>query len=241
MGSFTLVDATTHIGGYDWTTDMNQITFSGESEELENTTFGNGGWRSRLGGLKDINAELAGYWQAATTSVDTEAFNSLGLANEIVTMGPTGVEGSTAYLWRGEKFTYDMWGNIGEVTPFNLALMGSHGQGAARGAWLKKRANVSATGATGSAFQIVGGIPSGAALHASLHVFSAGTTVTGVIESDDANTFASATTRLTFSAVTSVGGTFQRIAGPITDTWFRLRITAITGTFNVACAIGVGV
>lgn len=241
MGSFALVDVTTHVGGYDWTTDMNQMTFGLEAEGLENTTFGNGGWRSRLAGLRDINAELAGYWQAGTTSVDTEAFTKLGTADEVVTMGPTAVEGETAYLWRGEKFTYDAFGNIGEVTPFNLAMMGSNGEGAARGAWLKKKANVSSTGATGTSFQLPVGITASEALHASFHVFSVGTTITAVIESDADNTFASATTRLTFGPLTAVGGTYRRVEGAITDTWYRLRVTAATGTFSVACAIGVGV
>jgi hypothetical protein len=241
MGSFALVDVTTHIGGYDWTTDMNQMTFGLEAEGLDNTTFGNGGWRSRLAGLRDINAELAGYWQAGATSVDVEAFTKMGTANEVVTMGPTNVEGETAYLWRGEKLTYDLFGNIGEVTPFNVAMTGSHGEGAARGAWLKKKANVSSTGATGTAFQIPGGILADTALHASFHVFSVGTTITAVLESDDSSSFASATTRLTFGPITATGGTYGRVEGAIADTWYRLRVTAATGTFNIASAIGVGV
>ena len=241
MGSFALVDVTTHIGGYDWTTDMNSLTFSGEGDELDNTTFGDGGWRSRIGGLKDVNAEYGGYWQAGDPSVDKEAFSNLGLANEPVTLSPTGVEGDTAYIWRGAKFGYEMFGSIGEVTPFSLTMNGSHGIGAARGAYLKARANVSATGATGTAFEIPGGVAADEALHASFHVFSAGTTVTAVIESDSDNTFSSAVTRLTFGPTTTVGGQHARIAGALTDTWYRLRVTAITGTFNVACAIGVGV
>lgn len=241
MGSFSMVDVSTFVGGYDMTTDMNQITMSTGAEELENTTFGGGGFRSRIAGLKDINAELAGYWQSATSSIDVEAFTKLGIADEVVSMTPDRVEGSRAYIWRGEKFAYELFGEVGEVTPFSLTMMGSNGQGAARGALVKTRANVSATGATGTAFQIVGGIPTGMALHASLHVFSVGTTITAVIESDDSSGFGTATTRATFGPITTVGGNLQRVAGPITDDWFRLRVSAITGTFNIACAVGIGV
>lgn len=239
--SFVLVDVTTYIASYNFTTDMNQLSFNAGAEELDNTTFGNGGWRTRVAGLKDVEAELSGYWQAGTPSVDSEVFTNLGVADRVVTMSPTGVEGDTAYLWRGEKFAYDMFGNIGELTPFNVSMMGSHGQGAARGALLKARGNVSATGATGTSFRIIGGIPSGLALYSSFHVFSAGTTVTALVESDDANTFGTATTRLTHGPITTVGGTVQRIAGPITDDWYRLRVSAVTGAFSIACAIGIGV
>lgn len=241
MGSFALVDVTTYIGGYDMTTDMNQISLNLSADEKDSTTFGNGGWRSRVGSHKDISGELAGYWGAGTPSVDAEAFANLGVADRVITMTPTGVEASTAYLWRGEKFGYELFGGIGDVTPFSLSLQGSHGQGMARGTLLKARGNVSATGATGSAVQITGGVPTGLALHGSFHVFTAGTTVTAVVESDDNSGFTTPTTRLTFGPLTSSQGVISRLAGPITDTWFRLRVSAITGTFNVACAIGIGV
>jgi hypothetical protein len=44
---------------------------------------------------------------------------------------------------------------------------------------------------------------------------------------------------MTFGPITTVGGTWgTRVAGAITDTWWRLRVTAITGTFQIACAAG---
>lgn len=241
MGSFALVDVTTHVAGYDMTTDMNQLSMNVSADELEDTTFGSGKFRTRKAGLKDVEADLEGYWQAGTTAVDTESFASLGVADQVVTMGPSAVEGETAYLWRGEKFTYSSFGEIGSLVPFSLNMKGSNGQGLSRGVWLKSKANVAAIGATGTAFQLVGGVASGAALYGNFHVFSAGTTVTAVVESATANTFAGATTRLTFGPITAVGGTMVRLVGPITDTWFRVRVSAITGTFSVACSMGIGV
>lgn len=238
MSSYVLVDVTTYVGGFNFTTKMNSVALSNSIDELDSTVFGNGGFRSRKGGLKDVSAELAGYWD---NEVDDAAFTRLGIADDAVSISPTGVEGDPAFLWRGEKFTYSGFGTIGQLAPFSLTMMGSHNQGVARGSFLKSQGNVSTTGATGTAFRIVGGIPSGFALYTHIHVFSAGTTVTGLIESDDANTFASATTRTTHAAMTAVGSYVQRVAGPLTDDWYRLRISAITGTFSVACSIGVGV
>jgi hypothetical protein len=237
MSSFVLLDVTSYVGGFNLTTKMNQISMSAEADALDDTTFGNAGWRTRQSGLKDVDADLAGYWD---NEIDANAYAGLGIANEAVSISPTGVEGETAYLWRGERFSYQAFGSIGALVPFNLGMMGSHSQGVARGAFLKAQTNVSATGATGTEFEIAGGIPSGAALYSNFHVFSVGTTITAVVESDEDDTFASATTRLTHGPLTAVGGNVQRIAGPITDTFFRLRVTAVTGTFSVACAIGIG-
>lgn len=241
MGSFALVDVTTHVAGYDMTTDMNQLSLSASADELEDTTFGSNKYRTRKPGLKDVEADLEGYWQAGTSSIDNEAFTNLGVADRVITMSPTGVEGETAYLWRGEKFSYAAFGSIGDLAPFSLNMKGSNGQGLSRGVFLKSKANVAATGATGTAYQLVGGVASGAALYGAFHVFSVGTTVTAVVESATANTFSGATTRLTFGPITAVGGTMVRLAGPITDTWFRVRVSAITGTFSVACSMGIGV
>lgn len=238
MGTYVLLDVTSYVGGFNLTTKMNSIAVNTEAEALESTTFGNGGYRQRKAGLKDVNAELGGYWDS---EVDSASFSSLGVADDAVSISPTGLEGDPAFLWRGEKFTYTAFGEVGQLTPFSVAMSGSHSQGVSRGTFLKKQGNVSATGATGTAFEIPGGIASGFALYSHFHVFSAGTTVTAVVESDADDDFASATTRATHGPLTAVGSNVQKITGPITDTWFRVRVTGITGTFSVACAIGVGI
>ena len=50
-----------------------------------------------------------------------------------------------------------------------------------------------------------------------------------VIESDDADTFASATTRVTVAQFTDEGTAYGSVAGAMTDTWWRVRRT-IGGT-----------
>jgi hypothetical protein len=108
-----------------------------------------------------------------------------------------------------------------------------------RGFLLKGMATVSAAGATGTALQL-GAVSAGQYLYASFHVFTAGTTITGVVESDADNTFGSATTQITFGPYTTVGGRWGvRVAGPVTDTWYRLRLTTCTGSFVIACAAGI--
>ncbi|HEY9416720.1 MAG TPA: hypothetical protein VIQ30_18350, partial [Pseudonocardia sp.] len=87
----------------------------------------------------------------------------------------------------------------------------------------------------------VGAVASGQFAYAALHVFSAGTTMTVQVQSAATVGFASPTTRGTFSAATAVGGLWlTRVAGPITDTYWRLNVSAITGTFQVAGVIAIG-
>src|SRR5690606_13769122 len=121
------------------------------------------------------------------------------------------------------------------------SMSGSHNQGVARGTLLEKQGAVPSTGATGTALEISGGIRSDAALYSHFHVLDACTTVTAVFYSSDSDEFQQASTMATHSALTTVGANIQRVAGPITDEFFRVRVTAITGSFSVACAIGVGV
>lgn len=241
MGSFALVDATTWVAGYDFTTNLNQMSISAEAEQLDSTTFGGGGWRSRAGGLKSVQAQLAGFWEsAASAAPDPQAFPDLGVADRVVTMAPTAAEGSVAYFAQLGKFGYQMFGQVSELTPFSLSMTGTNGAGLVRGQVAKAKGTVSAIGATGSVVQL-GTVAAGQYLYAALHTFSAGTTLTLQVQSAATVGFASPTVRGTFTAATTVGGLWlARVAGPITDAYYRLNVSAVTGTFQIAGAIGVG-
>lgn len=241
MASLSLVNATTYIAGYDWTTDLNKIQVSGAADELDNTTFGGGGYKSRVGGLKDVTAQLDGFWQSATLdAVDPQAFLQFATADQVCTFSPTGVAAEPCYIAQLGKFGYEQGGAIGEVYPFSLKMSGTNAQGLVRGQLAKAKGSVSATGVLGSVVNL-GAPTSTQYVYAVLHVFSAGTTITVQVQSDTASNFPSATTQGTFTAQTAVGGTWlTRIAGPFSgETHWRLNISAITGTFSVAGAIAV--
>ncbi|WFE41954.1 hypothetical protein [Micromonospora sp. WMMD998] len=241
MPSFALTDATCWVAGYDFTTDLNQISVSVDAEQLDTTTFGSGGYRQRIGGLKTVQAQVAGFWQsAATAAPDPQAFPDLGVPDRPATFAPTSGEGSVAYSAMVGKFTYDLFGQVGAATPFSLAMAGTNRDGLVRGLVAAAKGNVSATGALGSVQQ-VGAVPSGQFLYAALHVFSAGTTMTVQVQSATTLGFGSPTVRGTFAAATAVGGLWlARVPGPITDTYWRLNVSAITGTFQVAGVIAIG-
>lgn len=239
MSSFVMTDCTTHVAGYDLTTDMNELSLTIEVDDQENTTFGGGGYKSRIGGLKDVKAGLKGFWQSATTSaVDPQVFNNLA-AEQAVTITPAGSATNAAYMFRAAHFSYELLGGVGDVAPFSASMSGTNGVGLVRGQLAAAKGNVSATGALGSTL-LLGAASSTASLYAVFHVFTAGTTITVQVQSDDNAGMSSPTTVATIGPITTVGGTWMTpIAGPITDTYYRLNVSAITGTFNVAGAIGV--
>lgn len=248
MSSFTMTNCTMYVHAYDFTTDVNKLTLKVDIDDQDTTTFqpaGSGGWRTRIAGLRDFDYSLEGFWQANTTgsvtgASDNEGFPDLGVMNRVCTLTPAGTEAQTAYLFQAGKFSYEAGGSIGEVLPFNLGMQGSHGDGMVRGQLAKARGDVSATGALGTALNL-GAPTSTQYVYCAFHVFTAGTTVTVLLESDTAANFPSPTTRATIGPLTSAGGTWlTKVAGPfVGETHWRLNVSAITGTFNVAGAIAV--
>jgi hypothetical protein len=244
VAPIALINAGIYIGGHDFTAETNKIMLSGETEELDKTTFGSGGWRERQGGLRDVSAAAEGFWQSATTdAVDPEAFTNLGVADRVFTVTPTRVENDPCYISQFLQSAYSIDGEVGQLLPFTLGFSGSNKQGLVRARLAKAKGTVSATGVLGSAVQ-AGAVGATQFLYATFHVFpTAGTTISAKIQSDNASNFPSATdvAGATVGPLTAAGGTWMtRVAGPITDDWFRWNVTAVTGTFTVLAAIGVG-
>lgn len=246
MSTLALLDATTFVGGHDFTTVMNDLQMPISFDELDVTKFGQQGGtraRQRIAGLQDVESTLAGFWEAGADAVDAAAFD--GLTELLpVTHSMDGLEGSVAYLYQGRSFTYEMFGAVGEAAPFTLSVKGSKGNGAAgagaiRGRLAKAKGAVSLTGGMGTAVNL-GPVLEGQYLYAAVHVFTAGTSITVDLASDDSAAFLSGTTRATTGPLTTTGGTWlTRVPGPIADGWYLFNVPDITGIFTVAAAVGI--
>jgi hypothetical protein len=235
-----LTDCTVWCAGYDMSSDLNKLMIDQTVEELDVTTFGGGGYRTRIGGLKDVEAQYEGFQTDAVGAVGPQLFPLLGTANEVFTVSPTGVETSTAYMFQAGKFQVAQLGDVGSVSPFTLSAKGTHGHGVIRGQVTKAKGNVSGTGGMGSVVNL-GAVGASQYLYAAVHIFSAGTTITMDLASDDNADFSSGTTRATIGPLTTAGGTWMtRVAGPITDSYFLFNVTACTGTFSIAASVGIG-
>jgi hypothetical protein len=241
MAVLVLTDCVAWIDSHDFTTDLNTVNVDASVDDQETTTFGGSGYKTRIGGLRNVESALKGNWQsAASDAVDPNAFADLGVVDRVATFAPTSTAGSVAYFYQAANLTYNVFGGVGDLAPFDLKLTGSSYAGLVRGQVAKAKGTVSATGVLGSAVQL-GAVSSSQYVYCAFHIFGTpGTTITARIESDNASNFPSAATVATFGPLTTAGGTWvTRTIGPITDDWFRLNVTAITGTFTVAAAIAV--
>lgn len=233
-----LLSCTTWVDDYDFTGDSNKLTVDAEVEDLDATTFGSGGWKVLAGGLKTAAASLEGFWQSAP---DAEGFADLGNVDRVVTISPTGLAASPAFMFQASKLKYSAFGQVGQLTPFTLDMSGSNTVGMVRGQVTAAKQAVSATGQLGSVVQL-GAPTAGQYVYAALHVFGTpGTTITVQVQSDDNAGMTSPTTRGTIGPLTSAGGVWlARVAGPFSgEAYWRMNVSAITGTFTVAGAIAV--
>lgn len=240
MAVQAITNAFAYVDSHDFTGDSNAFSLTCEAESKEKTTFRSNGWREYNLGVKTSALSLAGFYQAGTDSVDEYSFDALGVTGRVTTGGVVEAEGEPAGMLQSMAHSYQILGGHGENAPYSLEGGCSDGVGVIRGKLAKETGTVTATGAIGTALNL-GAVSASQYLYATIHLLgTAGTTITVVVESDSDNTFATATTQMTLGPYTTVGGRWAtRVAGPITDTWWRMRVTAITGTWTVAGAVGI--
>lgn len=242
MAPVARTNAFMYVDGYDATGDSNDLMLAASATDLDKTNFRSLGWEECFRGAKKVDFHFAGWWSASSTpQIDDESFNQLGLVDKVFTVGDVETEGQPAYMFKAAKHSYQAFGKYNETAPFVLDSTGSEGvAGLVRGALIKAKGSVSATGALGTAQQL-GAVSATQYVYATLHIFpTAGTTITVLVESDDNSGFTTPTTRATLGPLTATGGTWAtRVAGAITDDYWRFKVSAITGTFSVAGAIGI--
>lgn len=214
--------------GYNLTTRLTSAVLQVSVDALDNTTLGCTN-RSNAPGLKSASAQIEGYYDE--TDYDEALNATLGGVDKVISLCRNGSEGSLAYFLNAMVASYDpIKGSIGELAGFSAGGM-SRKHPLCRGKVLMNQTGLDADG-TGNGLQL-GAVLSTQTLYAALHVLAiddnAGDTLDVSIESDDSNSFSSATTRITFDQMADIGSQFKSLTGPITDTWYRTNY-AIAGT-----------
>lgn len=244
MAVFTLTDAVIWADALDLTGVSNKVTLKTMTAEKESTVFGGGGYKSRIGGLNDVEINASGFLDVGSgaTGQDALTFPMLGVANKVFTVAPTSTQGSTAYMAQAVPLSYGVLGaNVGDMAPYDLVAKGSNKVPMVRGQIAKSKSVVSITGQLGTGLNL--GLDTNFNwLYASLHVFTAGTTVTMTVQSDTASNFPAPVTLATIGPITVAGGTFMLRVSPGANfnSWYRFNITAITGSFTLAGALALG-
>jgi hypothetical protein len=240
MAVEALLNAFTYVEGHDFTGDTNSGELQMSAAVLDATTFRSNNWMENTYGLRTVQFSSSGFWQSALNdAVDPEAFGDLAVPRPH-TWGPKEVEGQVAWMFNAGKSSYSLGGAVGVVAPFSLSSLATDKFGAIRGQLAKAKGAMTTTGLLGSVVNL-GAVAANQYLYATFHVFTAGTTATIQVQSDDNAGMTTPTTVATIGPLTARGGTFMtRVPGPLADSFFRFNVSAITGAFVAAGAIGIG-
>jgi hypothetical protein len=235
MGKMVLTNVRAFAGAVDLTGVSNKAEITPTIATVDVTNYGGVGWRELLGGLAETDIMVGGFEESgavapAGTFEDPELFAQLGAVGPWSFCPAGAADGALAYLTSALEASYKpIQGSVGDAAGFEASGKGT--SKLARGVVAHPPGTARTATGTGTAFQI-GALTASQALYVNLHVLSvAGTTpsLTARVESDNAAGFPSPVTVGTFSAAATVGGQTMRIAGPVTDDWFRVAWT-ISGT-----------
>lgn len=235
-----------YVGGYDLSGNMQAIGFEAGIEGQDSTRYSTAltGTLARTEdpGLTFAQLEAASLFEAGSNALDDRAAAEVRVKDVPILFCPqTGTQGERAYLLQGIESRYRHGARVGEMLKADFSARCSS-------LWVPgtilKNGTQSGTG-NGTAFN-VGAVAAGKTLRAMLQVV-AGTfgDITVKVQSDDAEGFGSATDRITFDVAVGLGVTFggaqvKSVAGSITDTWWRMNVSALTsGPFTVVLAIGI--
>jgi hypothetical protein len=240
MAKFVFNDGKVFSGGYDLSDHITSVNLEITAEELDATTINSGGFREKLGGIKDTSLQMDGFYEAGANKPDALLGASIG--NElIVTTVPDAGVGNTAYFMKSRLFSYQMFGSVGEIAPFSISKSQSDDEvvqgkieidGALTASGNSTGVQLGAVGATERVY---------VAIHCTAVSGTSTPTVTFKLQSDDNSSFTSPTDSITFSNITAIGADYQSAAGAITDTYYRLNYT-ISGTspsFTIHATIGI--
>lgn len=248
MATIALLNVGSYVDGHDFTGDSNSTRLTLGRVELDCTTFRSGGWTELTGGLRTVEFTQSGHW-SADSGLDAAGWTDLGATERVHTIVPQEVPGTVAYFWRSQRFAYQpLGGSVGDLAAYELRSSGATREGVIRGRlavapWSPATGaavTYNSTGQAGEAVELPA-VGAGQAVYAAVHVLTAGATVTLELESDSTEDFDdNPTVQATVGPLTAAGGTWVApITGPITDTWWRVNIDAITGSFVIAVSLGV--
>ncbi len=218
--------------------DLNSAAIQNDVDTPESTTIEDL-WREFLAGAKSGKISATGFVDSPGS--DSTLFSSFGTAGKILQVFPLGLtENTRCYFLEFLNGQYSKQADYGEVFKYSL-------NGSANGAVVAGVLNVWEPALTtngtgyGDATQL-GAVAAGQKMYAAitLALNSGSGTIDFTVESDDNSGFTSPTTRITFSTVSGTISTMSSVAGPITDTYWRVKYvvpSAANWTFAVTLGI----
>jgi hypothetical protein len=234
MAKQILSNARLWLDQFDMSGDFNAVAIETPTDSVEVTTIQDT-QHIYTPGLRSFTANCQGLWEAGANKNDEIlAARIRSTAPPLLTLDATGgggIEGDRVALGPVNLADYQFGGQVGDLLAFSLQLAAAGGLTMGT---LLHNATRSAT-ANGTGFQL-GALAAGRSLYAHLHLLTitGGGALTVSVQSAAANTFVGATTRGSFTAIgAGAGAQGITIAGPVTDTWWRI-IWTLTGSSPTA-------
>lgn len=240
-------DAHIFVGSRDLTGKHNSISVAYNVAMLDATVFGVGtkvnhpgiaDWKVDGEGLYDAGADVAATGVSFVESDSPDGlFNLVGSAGALISVTDVAPAlGGVAYFLKTVQADVQFFGGHGDLIPFSISSSpSSYG---CRGSVLLPNAQQTGAG-NGSGLQL-GALTSDQRLVVGLHVLQFnGTTMTMIVQSDNANGFGSPTTVATMTAATGLTSQWKEVAGPITDDWFRASWTFTGTSFTALVVVGI--
>lgn len=207
-------------------------------EEQDDTVWGDS-TRSAAGGLFVVRLQVDGHHNYAEP--DVSLFSDIGTGTAPISVAPeNGAETNTAYTFQALQASYTpLSASVGDMSGFTIG-------NAARsplvpGTIMEDGTSSRTSSANGSGAQL-GAVAAGQSVYAALHVISAAAdTLDVTVESDDNGSFTSATTRISFTQVTSTATSeWKSAAGAITDDYWRATWTlGAAGPYDFVVVVGI--
>lgn len=235
MAKEVFKNATILVNGVDLSPYSNRVALEIMREPKGATALDSAGWREYLASILSASWSVDGFYSAPEPDATLFAPSS----SLVVMLSKTNpiAAGDVTWSLREVLKSYAPQFTVGDVASFSASAEAT--QAVARGVCLEAFSGAS-NGS--SAVRNLGATTSTQRVFAVLEVTSVpggGATLNVVGESDDADGFPSATTRVTFDQVTAVGAQWKEVVGPITDTRWRTTRTISSGTFTYRVSLAI--
>ncbi len=238
MAHFALSNCKILLGTFDLTGDMNKVSIARSQADLDDTTWP-ATFKARIIGLSDGQIGMAGLVNLADDGQDEILSGNMSLSNIPVMISLAGAaDFDRCKFGKIQQGQYKTGGNVGQraewsadgrissnvLTDGNVMAVGTK------------------TGTFNGTWRDLGAVLDTQKLYAQIHATAKSSFTSAVfkVQSADDNIGTNATDRITFTTITGLTSEFKVLAGPITQTFFRVMCSAFTGT-SLAITAGVGI